>query len=94
MTLISAQRIEAGFLKLAVDIAGIGKVAAHHGVTPFLEQPESGMRYGIAVQRQPMSVETPGTTRVAVKGRRCRNIREGSANRPIIGARSLTVRPF
>lgn len=72
-------RREAGFLEMAVDVAGEGPDAVRHVFGQRAEQAESGVRRGLSVERQAMAVEAPGEARVGFKGGRVGDRLEGDS---------------
>jgi hypothetical protein len=50
---------ETSFLELAVYVACESEGAVLHEVAPSAEDVESGMRFGLTIKRQAVSVESP-----------------------------------
>src|SRR5690606_22113665 len=69
-----AIRIETGALELAIDIAGKHKTAVWHGAGPLLQCRKTGVRHGVAVQLQAVTINSPGQLRIVSEGLRVGNL--------------------
>ena len=70
MAFVDGVRVEAGFLKLAIHVAGEPRVPVVHGLTPVLEDLEPDMGLGLAVEVEPVPIKAPGRCRMGAEGRR------------------------
>ena len=68
MALVDMRRVEAGQLKLAIDVAGEHEGAGAQCIGDFMQHGEAGVRQGGAVEGEAVAVEAPGLPRVAAEG--------------------------
>ncbi len=70
MPLVDGVRVEPGFLKLAIDIAGVDRISPVHGLAPALQDVKPSMGLCRTIQIEPVAIEAPGPDWMGPEGLR------------------------